>query len=337
MVFGMEMNVSMHKRRRIMIVLRYISHVSFALSGLWLVLFLTTSEQFTLVRWISYVAPWISLWLLLVTVLYLIQRKITFMIVAALLAFAISLPYLSMFFPDRKEVVSGHPVYKVMTYSKMGRNKDIYAVARVVEFEQPDLLFVQEIGGEQAGHLKFLMEEAYQSELNMHIYAPIGAIISRFPLVPQWQRGDHNMAVEVKFPEASVAVWNVHLQKSFTDVTAQYQSVDALANAVSQQKGPVLVAGDFNATMLNYPYIKIRKMLDNTFERTGLGLGFTFPSPNRRLGLITPFMRIDHIFMSQHFGIHNAYVVYDAGGSDHYPVVAMLSFRQETKLSQRKP
>jgi len=68
----------------------------------------------------------------------------------------------------------------------------------------------------------------------------------------------------------------------------------------------VLVAGDFNATTINYPCVKMNQYLDDAFERAGSGFGFTFSSPARRLGMITPFMRIDPLlfrrFIEQIYG-----------------------------------
>jgi len=117
------------------------------------------------------------------------------------------------------------------------------------------------------------------------------------------------------------------LQKSIGSTEIQYQTVDQLAARIERVDGPVLVAGDFNATTINYPCVKINQHLDDAFERAGFGFGFTFSSPARRLGTITPFMRIDHIYYSKHFAVRKAYVVDDAGGSDHYPVVALLSLK----------
>ncbi|PUE02804.1 MAG: hypothetical protein C3L25_01050 [Candidatus Sedimenticola endophacoides] len=151
-----------------------------------------------------------------------------------------------------------------------------------------------------------------------------GLILSRFPLQSRLKTGDSALHAEVTFPGSSVSVWNLHLPKSMASTQAQYDAVEQLVDQFICQPGPAIVAGDLNATQINHPYLAIAQHLDNAFEKAGFGMGFTFPSPARRMGWITPFMRIDHIFVSGHFQIHDVYVVDEAGGSDHYPVVAVV-------------
>ncbi|HKI62267.1 MAG TPA: endonuclease/exonuclease/phosphatase family protein, partial [Mariprofundaceae bacterium] len=232
-------------------------------------------------------------------------------------------PYLHQFIPSQVGVSSKHLPYKVMTYSKMGRNHDIGAVARVVSREKPDILFMQEISKTESQKLVQLLSAIYASPLFVDDH--YGLILSRFRVVSRLKRVEGSHAADILLPEGKIRVWNVHLQKSISSRDLQYKSVNQLAEQIGQESGPVLVAGDFNATVLNSPYVKIRSLLDNAFEKVGFGFGFTFPSPARRMGALTPFMRIDHIFYSKDFTAHQAYVVHDAGGSDHYPVVALLS------------
>ncbi|MDX1522529.1 MAG: hypothetical protein R3264_12955 [Anaerolineae bacterium] len=74
------------------------------------------------------------------------------------------------------------------------------------------------------------------------------------------------------------------------------------------------------------------------YRSAGQGFKFTFPEPDvlrhfpwygEVLGLISPFMRIDHIFVSQHFVVREAHIVTDGLGSDHRPVVATLYYVEE--------
>jgi endonuclease/exonuclease/phosphatase family metal-dependent hydrolase len=151
--------------------------------------------------------------------------------------------------------------------------------------------------------------------------------------VSRWERGSGVLHVEIELPGTVVDAWNVHLQKSLESTGIQYRTIDHLVAQVQRADGPVLVAGDFNATTINYPCVKMNQYLDDAFEQVGFGFGFTFPSPARRMGMITPFMRIDHIYYSKHFVVRKAYVVDDAGGSDHYPVVALMSLKDTAASS----
>lgn len=212
-----------------------------------------------------------------------------------------------------------------MTFNKMGRNRNISSVAEVVIKEKPDILFMQEISKIDVPHLIKKLKPHYQDGFSFAIVNK-GLILSRFKIEANIKRS-RNKPTTIKLPKTDIKVWNVHLRKSILYTDKQYKMIDSLVEKVANKNHPILVAGDFNATSINYPYLKIKQYLDNAFEHVGFGFGFTFPSPARRMGAITPFMRIDHIFFSKHFKIYSAYVVNNAGGSDHYPVVALLSLK----------
>jgi len=292
---------------------------------LWLGLFILTGERFNVVRWISYLVPWLSGLLLILGAVSVVLRKRALAVCMFVLGALMAYPYLHQFIPSQVEVHTKHALYKVMTYSKMGRNHDIGAVARVVSKKKPDILFMQEISEKEAGELVRLLSGVYAVPLSYFADDHYGLILSRYTVVSRLQKGDGSLAADILLPEGKIRVWNVHLQKSLSSTDVQYKLVEQLAERIGKESGPVLVAGDFNATVLNTPYVMIRSMLDNAFEKVGFGFGFTFPSPARRMGALTPFMRIDHIFFNSRFTAHQAYVVHDAGGSDHYPVVALLS------------
>ena len=295
---------------------------------LWLGLFVFTGERFNAVRWISYLTPWLSGLLLILSVVSVVLRKRALGVCMLVPGMLLAYPYAHQFIPSQIDVSANQTLYKVMTYSKMGRNHDIGAVARVVLKEKPDILFMQEITEEDAGELIRLMSGTYADPLSFIADDHYGLILSRYTVISRLQKGDGSLAADIFLPEGRIRVWNVHLQKSLSSTDIQYKLVEQLAERVGKEDGPVLVAGDFNATVLNGPYVVIRNQLDNAFEKVGFGFGFTFPSPARRSGILTPFMRIDHIFYNSRFTAHQAYVVHDAGGSDHYPVVALMSLKK---------
>lgn len=298
-----------------------------------LTLFTFTGERLTPIRLFSYVASWLAgLLLFLVLPSFLLRKKLlgfSFL----LLALPLSLPFINLF--NNSMINAGtNQNYKIMTYSKMGRNHNINAVAEVVLSEKPDVLLMQEIDEQETGNLIKLLSIIYDG-------APVfyftdernGLILSRYKVTSLRKKNDFSQAAEIEFPENSARVWNVHLQKSFGNTDLQYQMVDQLAEQISTVNNPVIVAGDFNATVVNYPYKKIKQQLENAFENAGSGFGFTFPSSARHLGLLTPFMRIDQIFYSRQFDVHQSYVVEQSGDSDHFPVVAIFSLKKGERVS----
>jgi endonuclease/exonuclease/phosphatase family metal-dependent hydrolase len=83
---------------------------------------------------------------------------------------------------------------------------------------------------------------------------------------------------------------------------------------------PIIFTGDFNDTPYSYIYLSFNKRFDNAFEKKGRGFGFTM---NSRLF----FLRIDNVFVSEHFKVRAFRTHRDIPYSDHFPVEASLDFR----------
>jgi endonuclease/exonuclease/phosphatase family metal-dependent hydrolase len=87
------------------------------------------------------------------------------------------------------------------------------------------------------------------------------------------------------------------------------------------------VGGDFNTTDQSEGYHLLAQHLKNAHWEAGWGFGFSFPANQprfKRIPILTPVVRIDHIFYSSHFLAHSATTLSDSGGSDHLPVIAEL-------------
>ena len=151
----------------------------------WLTLFVITGEQYTVIRWLSYVAPWMAGVLLICAMAVLLLRRWWQGTIATLLAVLLLLPYVPRFLPSdsaNTDAQATHrQVYKVMTYSKMGRNHDIDAVARAIASEKPDILFVQELSSVDVEPLTERLKRVYGEKFSsVNNYA--GFIFSRFQI-----------------------------------------------------------------------------------------------------------------------------------------------------------
>ncbi len=300
--------------------------IFFSLIMLWSLFFSVTEDQYTLVRWISYLSPWVVGLLILCCSIAILLKKKTLLISALIMCVLLGYPYVKQFVPNTVNPPDGSRVYKVMSYSKMGRNHDIGSMTRVVMSEVPDILFMQEISQKDAGLLIEKLKDLYDGQ-SLHYFSHdhYGLVLSRYPLSVDLKQKNLSLLAKVTLNGIQVQIWNVHLQKSIYNTKIQYKMLAQLTEQIKSVQEPKIVAGDFNATRVNHPYKSIAEYLSNAFEATGFGFGFTFPSNVRRMGTLTPFMRIDHIFHSNHFKAIKAYVVSDAGGSDHYPIVALLA------------
>jgi vancomycin resistance protein VanJ len=100
------------------------------------------------------------------------------------------------------------------------------------------------------------------------------------------------------------------------------------------QKGPVILAGDANATPQSDVYRMLAGWLKDSWAEAGYGLGHTFPA-NRESGgtglsyngipLPPGLFRIDYVFHSVDLKAINAFVAPYNGYSDHRALTVILA------------
>ncbi|MDA3970414.1 MAG: endonuclease/exonuclease/phosphatase family protein [Desulfobulbaceae bacterium] len=270
-------------------------------------------------RYFNYFLPWLALLTLLGIIVSAIgHRRIlagvltTFFLISAF-------PYFPLFLPQLDPPPHDAASLKVMSYSVMGRNKDYEAMAEVIKREKPDLLFLQEVAAE---NLQQGLAGMYGAG-ELYFTEGGGGMVSRYPL-ELLDSASPFAKVGVNTPFGRLTVWNIHTTKAIKNYLPQKKQVKALITEVSTTEGPVIVAGDFNATEQSDTYRRLREQLGNAHEQAGWGFGFTFPTPARGIGKVMPFIRIDHIFFSHHFQATEAKVLKESGGSDHRPITATL-------------
>lgn len=109
------------------------------------------------------------------------------------------------------------------------------------------------------------------------------------------------------------------LKSGFQDRAVQVDTVEEL---IAKSPHPVIVAGDFNELPYGYAYGRVRKHLDNAFEASGFGFGFTYHK-------MPSFLRIDNQFFNEkYFDILNFETFRDLTHSDHYPIWASYKIRK---------
>ena len=96
---------------------------------------------------------------------------------------------------------------------------------------------------------------------------------------------------------------------------------EKLAADIAGMTGPIIVAGDLNAT----PTSMVMRTLEGTglsdaFSEAGWGYGYTY---GQFIRLHHSYLRIDHILTSKDFFVKSAWVG-GGEGSDHRPVMADL-------------
>lgn len=93
------------------------------------------------------------------------------------------------------------------------------------------------------------------------------------------------------------------------------RQVDHLLAHIEKCTIPVVVCGDFNELPFSYPYVLMKRNLNNAFELAGNGFGFSY---NGKLF----FLRIDNQFFSDRLRINKFSTLKNVKFSDHYPLSA---------------
>jgi endonuclease/exonuclease/phosphatase (EEP) superfamily protein YafD len=98
------------------------------------------------------------------------------------------------------------------------------------------------------------------------------------------------------------------------------RQMQALAERVAALRGPVVLAGDLNATPWSRPFARLLAASGLRDSRAGFGLQATFPVSGGTSLLRLP---IDHVLISSEIGVRSRRVERDLG-SDHLPVLVEL-------------
>ena len=299
-----------------------------ALVGLWWLLGALSGDSIGFVRLANYVTPWIGLSLLpVLLVAGFLRRPVlggaTFFLVLLVLA-----PYGGQIGRGLTGIVSGGASVPpdgvhVMSYNVMGRNKDVDGMAAVILKQRPDLLLLQEVN--HPDELLARLHGLYGSE-PFQVARRDGLklmVVSRFPL-ENGPRDRYVQRAAVRLPGGPVSLLNADVPRGTWDDTEQLRFLGRLLDRVDEATGPIIVAGDFNLTENNEGYRWMRSRLRSTQEEAGRWFGFTFATPQRRLGSLMPFIRIDHIFVGGGIEVLRAGRLSDFGNSDHFPIDAIL-------------
>ena len=175
---------------------------------------------------------------------------------------------------------------------------------------------------------------SFQSNLRANGFAsynsfasPSGSelILSRFPLVrSKYDAVGVSADILVEGREVSLrSMYSTRPNRDWAGYIAYHQR---LREEVNHYDGPLILAGDANATAFTPEITALRAILKDAWDEAGFGFGFTWPASYRRLGMFGPWLRIDYIFHNAAFDAVTARRIDDATGAGHFPVFAILTF-----------
>ncbi|MFD2541187.1 endonuclease/exonuclease/phosphatase family protein [Lacinutrix gracilariae] len=170
------------------------------------------------------------------------------------------------------------------------------------------------------------------------------AIFSQYPIINSGSVAFPNTSnnaifVDIVKQKDTIRIYNVHLQSLKLDTkveTISQEESERLVKRIGKSfimqqkqtelflkhkkecKYKVVVTGDFNNTAFSYVYKEIKEGLQDAFKVAGNGFGRTFDFK------FFP-TRIDFILVDKSFVVE-AFKTFDVHYSDHFPVMATLSF-----------
>jgi endonuclease/exonuclease/phosphatase family metal-dependent hydrolase len=233
---------------------------------------------------------------------------------------------------------------RVMTYNihvgvGMDKKLDLERIAAVIMKEQPDLVGLQEVdrgvtrteGKDEIRELAALtrMDYAFAHNLDYQGGQYGVAILSRMLI----QKTDHQkyenlreaerrgmLRVEVELAGKTIQFVTTHLDYQYAD--GRLFETEQLLKMLSSEKGPMIVAGDFNDEPNGSAYQRVLQSFEDAWVASRAKAdGFSYPADK-------PAKRIDYIFIRKGDGmrVKKAWTV-STLASDHLPVVADLEVK----------
>jgi endonuclease/exonuclease/phosphatase (EEP) superfamily protein YafD len=263
------------------------------------------------------------------SVAFVVIRRWESSIVAVLTAASLAAVQVPLFI-STDAVGSMHQPITVLQANIAVGQADADSVVSVVVEERVDILTVSEL---TVPALHRLQTAGLQAELPYWVLDPRGGgagggIWSRFPLsdytaYPQFTHAAMS-ATATTSPGSAVRVTTVHPVAPWPEPTQTWSDelsmLAGMTGELTAFDGPVLIAGDLNATNDNAQFRDLlRDGLVDARRAAGAGLVPTFPADRT----VPPFLAIDHVLVE---GVRaEAVKAVDLPGSDHRGLLVILA------------
>ena len=236
---------------------------------------------------------------------------------------------------------------RVMTYNVWAWHDQYQPILETVQFENPDVLLIQELNTGLAEILENELVDEYPYQVLLPQDNPEGiGVISKFPLNPNdsslpqlWAGGPQ--ILDLVWNNQTILLVNFHMtptdgvlpvEDEERRIRAREQEARLLSGLASQA-GAAIMGGDANMSFLSDAYQEMTRNLVDAYRSLGVGLGHTSPGRLKlegdlpRLGSLfipTWLLRIDYVFHSEEWTAVSAHTAKIDGVSDHRGVVVEL-------------
>jgi endonuclease/exonuclease/phosphatase (EEP) superfamily protein YafD len=255
------------------------------------------------------------------------KRIIPFAIFAAFL-FAVNISVLANFGHSAQAAEHKYNYFKVYSANINKNNRAFSKLARGLEEMNADILVLQEVTWKHIELLQSLIQSYPYCVVNLNTGSSGRGIVlmSKFQIlnheVTKYSEfGNMTVSATLEIEDKQIAFYATHFtrpsyRQEFPARSIQYIS---LAKQINEQSGPVIVAGDFNATPYCSMFKKLLKMSGLRDSSEGFGWQPSWPTFFPLL-----WIPIDHILISPEIQVYKR-ATGSHIGSDHYPVFAEMS------------
>ncbi|MEZ4672433.1 MAG: endonuclease/exonuclease/phosphatase family protein [Anaerolineae bacterium] len=243
----------------------------------------------------------------------------------------------SSFLPRTVAALGDIPRIHLLSYNINRGNRQVESVIQNIKNAAADVVLIQELSP--------WMTEAFLAQLSeLYPYRAFhpqdsfngqGAL-SKFPILVDdyWQINLGHQRIEIDWNGIPVTLYNVHpvhpLNGLGYEGERRAMEVRDVLQRMSKEQNRLLLVGDFNMTELAGDYARVSALYADTYKQVGWGMGFTFPDFASAFGVyhLPPIARIDYVFHDENFIPLEARVLPDSGGSDHFPLYAVLGLKE---------
>lgn len=292
-------------------------------------------ERFWPVALVNYFTLWFGILLIpsiFLALLFKDKLLVTTLVVAI---FLIAGRFVNNFLPKQTPICSGDDL-KVMTFNVHQQNLDVVSLSETIINEEADIVALQEIPPKVGSQLvKVLAGDYPYHTLNLFPGQISQGLLSRYPIEKVSEIHDYNyQSAVIQTNQGQIKFINVHAPTLFPsswkrDWQEQREYFENIMADVRTYEGAMILAGDLNSTPQSENYALVARELQDSFHTSGWGFGFTYPAkPKFGVELPTPLVRIDYIFVSDHYETNHALVNKENGGSDHFPISSCIRLKE---------
>ncbi len=225
--------------------------------------------------------------------------------------------------------------YNIQHGRGMDDQFDLKRTASVLTALNPDVVFLQEVDcrrprtgmrHQPAFLAKMLnMDYAYGAVKHYRPGSYGNAILSRYPIVNYKNHilpGEDQrccLEAEIVTPLSNITVFGLHLGLKAAERYCHLQ--DIILPRVTAVSSPVILGGDFNARPESNEISLVKDCLQDSFQANSGECTYTFPSD-------LPNVRIDYIFLNNHWDLNDCKIIPDTQASDHLLLVCEVIFER---------